>query len=265
MNFHHERRLQRALYHLDSLKAKIAAWVEEGPYRTWTEPDVDSTKKVLCVAVLDTPPPELSLIVGDCLHNLRCALDNLALELAIARNGWPVSSNVERDSGFPIQVEQNASKLDSMLGSIDPSAKTVIKELQPYTRGETLAKTDPLCWLNKLNNMDKHRLPHLVFFTPRLLGFIVPGDYDTANHIELMRWGPVEHHARIARFAAFDKTGAEVDVYLDAKFSVSFGKRAPEEVPRVPVPQVLGDIHRSIVRKVLTPLKTSLPEFKSDA
>ena len=245
MTFHHERRLQRALYHLDSLKAKIAAWVEEGPYRTWTEPDVDSTKKVLCVAVLDTPPPGLSL------------------ELAIARNGWPVSSNVERDSGFPIQVEQNASKRDSMLGSIDPSAKTVIKELQPYTRGETLAKTDPLCWLNKLNNMDKHRLPHLVFFTPRLLGFIVPGDYDTANHIELMRWGPVEHLARIARFAAFDKTGAEVDVYLDAKFSVSFGKRAPEEVPRVPVPQVLGDIHRCIVRKVLPPLKTSLPEFKS--
>ncbi|MBA4116348.1 MAG: hypothetical protein H0X71_07930 [Rubrobacter sp.] len=258
MTFHHQRRLDRALHHLESLKAEIAAWVEEGPYRTWTEPDVDSTKKVLWVEVLDTPPSELSLIVGDCLHNLRCALDNLALELAIARNEGPVSSNVERDSGFPIQVEQDANKLDSMLGGIDPLAKAEIERLQPYTRGERLAKTDPLWWLNKLNNMDKHRLPHLVFFTPRLLSFTAPGDYDTVNDIELMRWGPVERRAKIARYAALDETGAEVDVYLDAKFSVSFGKRAPEGVPGLPVPQVLGDIHRRIVRKVLPPLKDFL-------
>lgn len=260
MTFHHERRLGRALYHLDSLKAEIAAWVEEGPYRTWTEPDVDGTKKVFCVEVLETPPPHLSLIIGDCLYNLRCALDNLALELAIVRNRGPVSSNVESASGFPIQVEQDASKLDSMLGSIDPCAKTVIEGLQPYKRGERLAKTDPLWWLNKLNNMDKHRLPHLVFFTPRLLSFIAPGDYDTATDIELMRWGPVEHRAKIARYAAFDETGAEVDVYLDAKFSVSFGKRAPEGVPRLPVPQVLEDIHRRIVKKVLPPLAPFLTQ-----
>jgi len=69
-----------------------------------------------------------------------------------------------------------------------------------------------------------------------------------------MRWGPVEHRAKIARYAASDETGAEVDVYLDAKFSVSFGQRTPEGIPRLAVPQVLGDIHRRIVRKVFPPL-----------
>lgn len=259
MKFHHERRLDRALHHLNSLEAEIAAWVEEGPYRTWTEPDIDSSKKVFCVEVLDTPPPELSLIVGDCLHNFRCALDNLVLELAIACNeGRPVSSKVESDSGFPIQVQQDTAKLDKMLGGIDPCAKTVIQRLQPHTRGIRLAKTDPLWWLNKLNNMDKHRLPHLVFFTPRLLSFIAPGDYDTANNIELMEWGPVERRAKIARYAAFDESGAEVDVYLDAKFSVSFGKLRPEGLPGLAVPQILGDIRRRIDRKVLPPLKKFL-------
>jgi hypothetical protein len=263
MTFHHERRLDRALHHLESLKAEIAAWVEDRPYRTWTEPDVDGGKKVMCVEVLDTPPPELSLIVGDCLHNLRCALDNLVLELAIARNGGPVSSKVESDSGFPVQVQQDTGKLDNMLGDIDEHAKAVIEGLQPYKRGNRLAKTDPLWWLNKLNNMDKHRLPHLVFFTPRLLSFITPGDYDTTNSIELVNWGPVEHRAKIARYVAFDETGAEVDVYLDAKFSVSFGKRRPEGLPGLPVPQILGDIHRRIVRKILPPLTPYLTGHSS--
>ena len=145
-----------------------------------------------------------------------------------------------------------------MLGGIDPCAKTVIEELQPHTRGNRLAKTDPLWWLNKLNNMDKHRLPHLVFFTPRLLSFIAPGDCDTTNNIELMGWGPVEDRAEIARYAAFDEAGAEVDVYLDAQFSVSFGKRRPEGVPGLAVPQILRDIHRRIDRKVLPPLKDFL-------
>jgi hypothetical protein len=257
MTFHHERRLQRALYHLDSLEAEIAAWVEEGPYRTWSEPDVDRTKKVLCVEVLGTPPAELSLVIGDCLHNLRCSLDNLVLELAIARNkGRPVSSNIESTSGFPIFIKENPSKLDDMLRGINPRAKTVIEGLQPYTRGER-AKIDPLWWLNKLENMDKHRLPHLVFFTPKSLSFIVPGDYVT-DEIELMRWGPVEDRAPIARYPASDKTGEEVDVYLHPDFSVSFGERVPEGIPRLAVPQVLRDIHRRIVRKVLPPLQEFL-------
>jgi hypothetical protein len=257
MTFHHERRLQRALYHLESLKAESAAWIEECPYRTWSEPDVDSSKKVVWVEEFDTPPPELSLIIGDCLHNLRCALDNLVLELAIAFSKGPVSSKIETDSGFPIFIEKNPGKLDNMLGGINPRAKAIIEGLQPYTRGERLAKTDPLWWLNKLNNMDKHRLPHLVFFTPKSLGFIAPGNYAT-DEIELMRRGPVEDRAPLARYPAFVKNGAEVEVYLHPAFSVSFGKGVPEGVPRLAVPEILRVIHRRIVRDVLPPLKDFL-------
>jgi hypothetical protein len=257
MTFHHERRLQRALYHLDSLETKANAWLEKRPYRDWSEPDVDSSKKVIWVEVLDTPPPELSLIIGDCLHNLRCALDNLVLELAIAFKGGPVSSKIESASAFPIFVEENPSEFDNMLRGIDPRAKTIIEGLQPYTRTDRPAKTDPLWWLNKLNNMDKHRLPHVVFFTPQSLGLIASGDY-VLDEIELMRWGPVENSAPIARYPAFDSTGAEMQVYLQPAFSVSFGERVPKEIPRLPVATVLGDIHRRIVRKVLPPLKEFL-------
>src|SRR5215217_7431133 len=102
-DYHHQRRLDRALYHLESLKEKLDAWREENPYRTWIEPDAGGTKKVLLVEVLKAPPfTQLSLVIGDCLHNLRSALDNLAFELALAHKGEQLSKTMEGDSGFPI-------------------------------------------------------------------------------------------------------------------------------------------------------------------
>ena len=102
MTFHYERRLGRAIYHLECLETEIDLWLEERPYRTWTEPDIDSTKELLWAEILKPPPAaKLSLIIGDCLHNLRSALDNLAFELAIAykRGGYPRVSRAIR--GFP--------------------------------------------------------------------------------------------------------------------------------------------------------------------
>ena len=46
MTHHHVRRLDRALYHLESLEAEVDAWLEEGTHRTWTELDDDGTYKL---------------------------------------------------------------------------------------------------------------------------------------------------------------------------------------------------------------------------
>src|SRR5829696_155048 len=114
--YHHQRRLGRAIHHLNSIQAEMEAWLEEHPYRIWPEPDVDSTKKLLWVEVLKPPPAaELSVIIGDCIHNLRSALDNLAFELASAYQGASLSSKIEGDSGFPILRAENSAKFDKML------------------------------------------------------------------------------------------------------------------------------------------------------
>src|SRR5215208_1885705 len=108
MTYHHQRRLDRALYHLENLLEELDAWRNENPYQTWSEPDVDSTKKLLWVEVLKPPPAaELSPIIGDCIHNLRSALDNLAFELALAYQGAPLPSNIEGKSGFPTFLAEN--------------------------------------------------------------------------------------------------------------------------------------------------------------
>ncbi len=63
------------------------------------------------------PPPtaELSLIIGDCIHNVRSALDNLAFELTLAYKGAPLPSSVETSSQFPIQAKKNSTEFDRRL------------------------------------------------------------------------------------------------------------------------------------------------------
>ena len=257
MTYHHQRRLRRALHHLECLESVVDAWLEENPCRTWSEPEADSTKKLLWVEVLKPPPTaELSLIIGDFLHNLRSALDNLAFELALAYKGEPMSKSIEGDSAFPVLrtcSDHNLKELNRMLRGIDPDAKTVIQGLQPYNRGERRAINDPLWQLNELSREDKHRLPHVTpFASISHLSFRVSGG-PGADEIEPITF-TVEDRASIARYPAVDQTGAEVDVNLTPTFSVGFGQRAPQQLRGFSAPDRLAHIHRYIADKVVSPL-----------
>ncbi len=253
MSFNHQRRLDRALYHLESLKAEVGALDEESTYRTWSEPDVNPRKKLFWVEVLEAPPTDdLSLIIGDCLHNFRAALDNLAYELAIAHKGEPLASKIAAKSEFPIFASKNPDKLDELLGGIHPCAKAEIERLQPYNRGQKCTN-DPLWQLNKLSNIDKHRLPHpALFATLSSFGFVAPMGV-AVDEIEPI-FGAVEDRALIARYPAVDDTGAEVDMQFTPTFSIGFGQTAPKQLRGMPIPERLKYIHYYIVRKVLPQL-----------
>ncbi|QIN82052.1 hypothetical protein GBA63_04900 [Rubrobacter tropicus] len=140
MIFHHERRLQRALHHLESLKAEVEAWADECPYRTWVDFDVDARYKLTWLEAIDQPPARFGLIVGDCVHNLRSSLDNLMLELALIRGRGRVSKSVEGDSQFPIFAAdpslnpKRLAEFKRMTRGINPRAKAIIEGLQPYNR-----------------------------------------------------------------------------------------------------------------------------------
>jgi len=253
MSHHHQRRLDRALYHLESLEEELEAWRKENPYQTWSEPDdFDSTKKLLWVEVLKPPPAaDLSVIIGDCIHNLRSALDNLAFELALAYKGAPLPSDIEGKAGFPTLPAENPAKLDNMLKGIHPDAKAIIEGLQPYNRWKR-ATNDPLWQLNKLAVEDKHRLPHITLVVNRNLSFWVPAGFN-ADEIEPI-FGPIEDRAPIARYPAFDETGTEVDMNLTPAVSIGFGQRAPKQLRGMPVTDRLRHIHSYIIEKVIRPL-----------
>jgi hypothetical protein len=262
MNRPHERRLDRALYHLESFKVERRAWLEEGPHRFFTELDAERGKKVIWAEVTKPPPASLSLIAGDCIHNLRASLDNLAFELALAYTEGPLPSDAEADSGFPIFSSDPAEsskpwplkKFNDMIRCIDPLAKAEIERLQPYKRGHGFRR-DRLWQLNKLESIDKHRLPHtatlnnlstLSFFEPSGIGI---------EEIETL-FAFFDHNAPIAEYPAFDSTGAEVRVDLKATFDICFSDGVPSQFLGKSIAGTLEGFYRYIVntvRPVLVP------------
>jgi len=118
--------------------------------------EVDSTGLVYKIYSTSIPTVDLrwSVIVGDILTNLRSALDHLAYQLVLLDGGKP-----NRETKFPIL--ESAAKGPPVLfpGIRRNDIQTLIEEVQPYKRGEGNSARQHQLWaLNKLVNVDKHRL-----------------------------------------------------------------------------------------------------------
>ncbi len=170
-------------------------------------------------------------------------------DAAIAYKKGRVSKSIKDDSGFPIFSKENPSKFDDMLRGIQPSAKAIIEDLQPYNRGHRFTN-DPLWQLNKLSIEDKHRLPHVTPFTSISFSSITIPDGPGVDEIEPINF-TVEDRAPIARYPTVDQTGAKVNVKLTPTFSIGFGHRAPKQLRGMSVPDRLRRIHRYVAKKVL--------------
>ena len=207
-------KLDRAGMHLQSLRESIATFLEAGAYgetaRFYADeqltqeigkpggPPVVRTGTSFYVGFhfleRSTAPHEWGTVIGDCLHNMRSALDHLVYALAgsAARNAR---------TEFPIFVDRDQfrSKQGRLLRGVADDAVTVIKWVQPYRWGAR-ASIHPLWILHELNNIDKHRLLHVTgaaMFNPNMELFQV----QNANHrfTEVVRSGSMGHNDVFAK------------------------------------------------------------------
>jgi len=125
---------------------------------------------VFRVEIFRTPPPRLSVLVGDILFSLRSALDHLANSLAVHHVGlggdlkgteFPIFS--DQKTFFALDRRGKPQRWSGLykIMSIGPDAQAIIKELQPYHRGNDYAR-HPLWRLHDLCNIDKHRSLNIV-------------------------------------------------------------------------------------------------------
>ncbi len=165
---------ERARTHLASLRDEIRAFLEDHPYEIVPEPDHETVEYVFRVYGIEPTPPHLGPVIGDVLHNLRCALDHLVYELALVGVGqtFPARSDLTDDEArsceFPICAAPEA--FESRRGKIRllrVGEQTRIEELQPYNSfdlsiwGPTIAQVpDALRRLHSLEVQDKHRALH---------------------------------------------------------------------------------------------------------
>lgn len=140
----------RSRHHAAELEGVIRDYVGREPFTVYTEEDQASGDLVYRVKVKESPPTEMSLLLGDAIHNTRSALDYLAWQLVIAGGGTPGTG-----TQFPISESQakfNRNFRENLRGS-SQAAVAAVQALKPFSGG------DERFWrLHRLDIADKHHL-----------------------------------------------------------------------------------------------------------
>src|SRR6266567_5452265 len=92
-------KLDRAFDHLDAIEKITRRWVKQ--YRVTHDPEGDLGAKIVRLHA-PSAPNKLGLLVGECLHNARSFLDNLAFHLAVTHSGSQFTAAMQQTSEFPI-------------------------------------------------------------------------------------------------------------------------------------------------------------------
>jgi hypothetical protein len=145
----------RAKHHFEFFQTEATRYAQQSTGHGVLDADRNVNSAVMDFQMRHPIPPDIPLIVGDCLQNLRSALDYLVWEAVSATGGQPSKRNA-----FPIctsakafGVEIDKKRLD---GIQDPKIIAKIETLQPYNNGNGL-KQDPLFVMDELTNISKHR------------------------------------------------------------------------------------------------------------
>jgi hypothetical protein len=161
----------RAEKHLSELRLRIGEYVQKRPYEAVRierarncgekHPGYDCGGSWR-LQITEQPDPNLAVIAGDVIHNLRSALDHLAVAL--------VPSSRRSHASFPIETKDIWAKQGrryvvhepeprkhwrTAVKGMPPEAVAFIESMQPYRHsspGQHL-----LAYLNRLENADKHR------------------------------------------------------------------------------------------------------------
>jgi hypothetical protein len=151
-------KIRRAKEHFDALESELTAWNNRSPYSVRREHNADGSRhSLIIVGDCKEEIQRWSLICGDCVHNLRSALDHLVYALAIQHSGQNPPPN-ERSLQFPIcGSPSHFSTKSNWIAPLSDSGKRFIESVQPYNRRDQL-NPSTLGVIADFDNSDKHRL-----------------------------------------------------------------------------------------------------------
>lgn len=148
-----EQKWVRGISHLRSVEDLIAGYGAAG--NVWLDHELseDRFSVMSILRVVAMPPLEqMSLCLGDAVHNFRSALDSLAWALCHLGGRSPEKP---RQVSFPCEFEKSQWKShEKNLSSMPPIFLERIKSVQPFSIDDAFS---PLELLSKLSNQDKHR------------------------------------------------------------------------------------------------------------
>jgi hypothetical protein len=156
----------RAKEHFAALGTEIKAWAESSPMAIVKEKDAEGRGHTVFAEIVRRPPlNRWSLIAGDCVHNLRSALDSLVYGIAVHETGANPPGD-EKTLQFPITSSLTEfEKQKYRIKSLSPALQFEIEKTQPYNVPHP--ELPPLLsLLNFFDNFDKHRMLNVVAAVP---------------------------------------------------------------------------------------------------
>ncbi len=148
-------KIQRAQEHFTTLNHEILAYLKDcrdSARHPITINPQQSTIRVYFQPIAE-PGLQISVIVGDCVHNLRSAIDHIWKRLGQDDGNFPLYCDIDGPNNWLLQGKRRIAGLPA-------EAQVIIDRLQPCHLGKD-APTHPLAILNKLSNIDKHEAIHL--------------------------------------------------------------------------------------------------------
>lgn len=157
-------KVRGATENLQALKAEIAAFADSDPYRVSVKFEPDAGCHVMRLGVLKKPDPIMGVRVGELVHNLRSALDQIAWQFARFENSAKVCTKRRRHIYFPVCYSVEEFERFPLFDLISGAPKAIFGEFQPYQRRDS-PRDHWLARLNRLWNRDKHRVVHVALTT----------------------------------------------------------------------------------------------------
>ncbi len=154
-------KLKRAKEHHSTLITEWNIWCKHQANLRFCYVRRDGPWYVVMVQPFPQPNIRFSIIAGDIIHNLRCALDHLIWQLVLRdghkpsrRNEFPIYESEERfrDEKF----RKKKPQLGVLYGiTVDGDAWTIIERSQPYQCVPLISSY--INAIGHLSNFDKHR------------------------------------------------------------------------------------------------------------
>lgn len=231
-------KIDRAKVHRDSLDRELAVLFPRSSYRIVPEIRDDGRRHIYRA---DTPPaadPMWSAVVGDCVHNLRSALDHLAYGLCDrpnTRTQFPILDRPPRKRLWYKPWSQRRL-LPGISGGVSRDVRLVLEGVQPYTRRDLF---HGLGLLRDLDNIDKHR--ELVLVVTSVSGHVRAYEGEDEPPPSTTHWTrkPLEP-GNIVAILTYDRPYNPPDPYLHFTPHIAFGRGGPARGEAVSV--VLTDL-----------------------
>jgi hypothetical protein len=141
-------KVERAKRHIQELETAVKAFHNSNPYDFPGQEDPHTREYVYRVTVKKPIPIEISAVIGDIVHNLRCVLDYLVCDCIRAANRMPGGN-----SGLPVKREAKRLKPGSVpkIEGVSPRAERFFLRLKGRK-----GVNEALWKMHMLDIIDKH-------------------------------------------------------------------------------------------------------------